>query len=227
MKSGEVKLFIGICVVALLLVGVAVLPMIMAKEPPGHIEPGPTPIKRDTIVPAWSPVNGNPKAPYTLVEFGDYQCESCAFGELSVKSLMKKHKDKLNQVFHHVTITPSHQWSPILARAAEAAALQGKYWPYHEELFINQARFKNAQEDRVNQILMDIAKRLKLDLIKFQVDLTKPEMGKRVDQMEALSRELKVDQTPTYYLVKPSGEVMIIGATSELEAYMAKPEALL
>ena len=42
------------------------------------VEPiGPTKITMETFLANGSPILGNPNAPITLVEFGDYQCHSC------------------------------------------------------------------------------------------------------------------------------------------------------
>src|SRR5205085_9838049 len=116
---------------------------------------------------------------------GDYQCPSCAMGEFTVKDLLEKFKNKLNHVFHHVQVTPEHRWSPTLARAAEAAGMQGKFWEYHRELFNNQAMFKEVDEDRVMRAITELAKKVKLDVLKFRSDKNKPEAAKNVGQMEA------------------------------------------
>ena len=227
MKSGEVKLFIGICVVALLLVGVAVYPMLGGQRDTGIIEqPTEVSIKRETLIPPWSRTHGDPNAPYTLVEFGDYQCASCAMGEFTVKELMQKHQGKLNKVFHHVQITPEHRWAPVLARAAAAAGEQNKFWEVHQEIFDNQARFKETTEERVMEILTDMAKKHKLDVVKFRADLTGPEVTKRVQDMEALAKAINLEATPTYYLVPRTGKVTAIGSNSQLEDFLASKDAL-
>jgi len=226
LKSGEVKLFIGICVAALLLVGVAVYPMI--GKPPVAPPRGPVKVEytRAMLIPSWSRMEGNPKAPYTIVEFGDYQCGGCATGKYTVKELLDNYKGKLNHVFHHMQITPEHNWAPLLARAAEAAGNQGKFWEYHAELFENQARFKKVPEKGVMDGLTDLAKKLKLDVMKFRADLNKPEAAKLIGQMEALARQAKVEITPSYFLVPQKGEVTAIGSSSELENFIAKPDTL-
>src|SRR5207253_1058011 len=82
-SSGEVKLFIGICIAAILLVGVAVYPMLGRNNVSPIHTPGPikSEYTRSDLVPAWSKIEGDPKASFTLVEFGDYQCPSCADGK--------------------------------------------------------------------------------------------------------------------------------------------------
>jgi protein-disulfide isomerase len=226
LKSGEVKLFIGICIAALLLVGVAVYPMMRGTPgiapPPG---PDPNKLTREQLVPAWSRMQGDPKAPYTLVEFGDYQCPACATGKYAVKDLLAKHKDKVNHVFHHVQITPEHRWAPLLARAAEAADRQGKFWELHRDLFDNQTSFKGAEEKQVIDTIGELAKKLGMDVVKLREDMNKPEAGKAVGQMEALARGLPINTTPTYLLIQPDGEIKPIGGRTEIEELTASPNA--
>ena len=228
MKSGEVKLFVGICIAALLLVGVAVYPMIKQGPAREFPRPEPTPVEftRDTLIPAWSRMEGDPKAPYTLVEFGDYQCGACATGKFTVKQLLEKNKGKLNHVFHHMQIMPEHKWAPLMARAADAAGKQGKFWEYHSELFENQARFKDAAEKDALDAIMELGKKLKLDLVKLRSDMNKPEAGKLMGQLDLLAREVKVEVTPSYFLVPQKGKVTAIGGAAELENFLAKPDTL-
>ena len=226
MKSGEVKLFIGICIVALLLVGVAVYPMMRDGGKNGPEPPPPVKITRDALIPAWSRMKGDAKAPYTLVEFGDYQCGACATGKYTVRELLDKYKGKLSHVFHHVQISGEHNWAPLMARAAEAAGRQGKFWEYHAELFENQARFKHAEQKDVLEALSEIGKKLKLDVVSLRSDMNKPEIAKLIGQMEVLARQVRIDTTPSYFLVPQKGDVVTIGSTSQLEDFVAKPDAL-
>ena len=78
MKSSETKLFIGILVVCVVLVGAVVWPNISGGRGDGHTPPPPRVVDprtagRQVLVPPNAEILGNPKAPFTLVEFGDYQ----------------------------------------------------------------------------------------------------------------------------------------------------------
>ena len=178
------------------------------------------------MIPAWSRMEGDPKAPYTIVEFGDYQCAACATGKYTMKDLLEKQKGKLNHVFHHVQISPEHHWAPLLARAAEAAGMQGKFWQFHADIFENQARFKNGGEKDIMDGVMELAKKHKLDVVKLRSDMNKPEVTKLIGQMEALAQTVKIDTTPSYFLVPQTGKVTSIGSAAQLEDFLAKPDAL-
>src|SRR5947209_1675790 len=123
-SSGEAKLFMGILIGALVLVGVAVYPTIIQnahKPPVSEVKPAKKEATLDVLVPKGSHMRGNPNAPYTLVEFGDYQCPNCAQAAGFTTKLLQDHKDKLKLVFHHCQVSPAHTHEPVLAHAAEVA----------------------------------------------------------------------------------------------------------
>ena len=66
---------------------------------------------------------GDPHAPVTLVEYGDYQCPSCGDAFEIVKQLQEHFGDKLRFVFRDFPLE-MHRYAE---HAAEAAALAGEH----------------------------------------------------------------------------------------------------
>jgi protein-disulfide isomerase len=110
-----------------------------------------------------SPTTGSTSNKILLVEFSDFQCPYCSKSNEVVKQFMAKHKDKVTLVFKNFPLTQIHPEALPAARAAWAAQQQGKFWQYHDELFANQAKFGN-------NFYLDTAKKLNLNLAKFQSD---------------------------------------------------------
>src|SRR4029077_9150426 len=81
---------------------------------------------------------GPDSAPLTLVEYGDYQCPYCGAAYPVVKRLQKKMGKNLRFVFRNFPLTQAHPYAMVAAEAAEAAALQGKFWEMHDLLFEQQ-----------------------------------------------------------------------------------------
>jgi protein-disulfide isomerase len=96
-----------------------------------------------------------------LVEFSDFQCPFCAEAHKTLKSLLAKYPDKLTLVYKHFPLVNSHPQAMPAAQSAWAAQQQGKFWEYQDALFTNQ---KKLGED----LYLDIAKKLNLDLEKFK-----------------------------------------------------------
>jgi protein-disulfide isomerase len=82
---------------------------------------------------------GPADAPLALVEYGDYQCPYCGAAYPVVKRLQKALGRKLRFVFRNFPLTQAHPDALIAALAAEAAALQGKFWEMHDLLYEQQA----------------------------------------------------------------------------------------
>lgn len=90
---------------------------------------------------------GDPDAPVTIVEFGDYQCPGCGSFALSVKpqiegTLVESGRAKF--VFYDFPLISIHPNAFLAARSSRCALEQDKYWEYHESLFRNQARWSTA-----------------------------------------------------------------------------------
>src|SRR5438132_8357805 len=107
---------------------------------------------------------GPANAPLTLVEYGDYQCPYCGAAYPVVKRLQKSLGKKLRFVFRNFPLTQAHPYALIAAEAAEAAALQGKFWEMHDLIY-------EQQNDLEPEIIPSWAKQIELDLKKFATDI--------------------------------------------------------
>src|ERR1051325_12176073 len=91
-------------------------------------------------------VRGNPNAPVTLEEFGDFQCPSCGSYYLELKKIEAEFGDKLKVIFRELPLLPMHEHALMAAQAAEAGGLQGKFWEMHDLLYENQAKWVDQKD---------------------------------------------------------------------------------
>ncbi len=87
------------------------------------------------IIPSKDIFVGNPDAPVTLMEFGEYESEVCAKVNEVVKQLLEQYDGKLKFNFRHFPLTRIHQRSQKAGEAALAAGQEGKFWEMHNILF--------------------------------------------------------------------------------------------
>lgn len=83
---------------------------------------------------------GDENAAVKLLEYGDYECPYSGRAYWVVKELQQYFGDKLLFVFRNFPLTELHPHALNAAHAAEAAGLQGKFWPMHDILFENRKR---------------------------------------------------------------------------------------
>ena len=92
-----------------------------------------------------SPILGDPSAPITIVEFGDYQCEQCyAWFHETKPALVRDYIDtgKANLVF--VDLAFLGRDSIPASMATYCAEDQGMYWEYHDLLYNFQEQVDNG-----------------------------------------------------------------------------------
>lgn len=80
---------------------------------------------------------GNPNAPVSVVEYGDYQSEACAKAHVAVKQLLASCEGKVRFNFRHFPLSQVNQYAMKAAEAAIGAAREGKFWEMHNLLFEN------------------------------------------------------------------------------------------
>ncbi len=79
--------------------------------------------------------HGPLEAPYTLVEYGDYECPDCGRLYVTLRDLQSDVASRLRIVFRHYPLSGIHHHAHQAAEAAEAAGAQGKFWEMHTLLF--------------------------------------------------------------------------------------------
>jgi protein-disulfide isomerase len=139
-----------------------------------------------------SKVRGSPMAPITLVEFSDFQCPYCAAAHPELERVVREHEGRVKLVFKHYPL-PSHTRAPYAARAAEAAARQGKFWEMADQLFANQRALEDAD-------LMRYAEAIGLDMERFRADYASEAVAQAVTADRTEGEKAKIEGTPTLYV---------------------------
>jgi protein-disulfide isomerase len=92
------------------------------------------------IIPTKDVFVGDPKAPVTLMEYGDYESEACAKVNEVVEKLLTRFDGKLRFNFRHFPLTKIHQHAMKAAEASLGAAQEGKFWEMHSMIFAHRRR---------------------------------------------------------------------------------------
>lgn len=136
---------------------------------------------------------GNPKAFVTLVEYGDYQCPSCGMAYPFIKQLMKQFYGELRFIFRNFPLQEVHQFAMMAALAAEAAALQNKFWEMHDIIYEN-------QNDLDGNSLLHYAEVLNLDLQRFTNDMQCHNLLLKIEKDFEGGVRSGVNATPTFFI---------------------------
>ena len=87
-------------------------------------------------------VLGNPEAPVTVLEYGDYECPYCAAAAPVLRKLIDSSDGAVRLVFRNFPLFEVHAHALIAALAAESTAEAGPepFWKMHKLLFEKQDR---------------------------------------------------------------------------------------
>lgn len=83
-------------------------------------------------------LRGPEDAPYTLIEYGDYQCPGCGRLFVVIRDLQAELGNMLRIAYRHYPFSGIHPRAQMAAEAAEAAEAQARFWEMHDLLFENQ-----------------------------------------------------------------------------------------
>ena len=82
-------------------------------------------------------VRGSP-AGHLIIEYGDYECPYSRQAFHAIEQVEQQLGGNMRFAFRHFPLTSIHPHALAAAAAAEAAALQGRFWDMHELLFHRQ-----------------------------------------------------------------------------------------
>ncbi len=142
----------------------------------------------------------------TLVEFLDFQCPACASYYTNItKQLEQDYQGRITFVPRNFPLE-MHPLGVPAARAAEAAARQGKYAEMYHALYDNfdswavDGRSTSSDEARAIAKFEEFAAAAGLDQERFRADMASAEVQAAIDRDVADGRELGVSGTPAFFL---------------------------
>ena len=138
-------------------------------------------------------VRGSP-AGRLIVEYGDYECPYSRQAFREIERVERRLGEGVRFAFRHFPLTEIHPHALTASAAAEAAALQERFWDMHDLLFHRQ---KALEDDDLRRY----AAELELDVARFDTDRTGPVALERIrrDVQGGLASG-EVRGTPTLFI---------------------------
>ena len=159
-----------------------------------------------------SPLQGNPGAPVTIVEFGDYQCRQCYIWYENTKPAITSdyvETGKVNFIFIDLAFLGND--SAKAAQASYCAEDQQMYWQYHDLLYSSQkSKIDGGWAD--TEELQNFAVDLGLDMDLFESCLDSGKYSKRVEYNIQQAHKNGITGTPGFFVVASNDQHQIKGA---------------
>jgi protein-disulfide isomerase len=122
-----------------------------------------------------------------VVEYADLECPHCAHTNALLAPL------PIQRVFRHFPVVSRRPRARALAHAAEAAALQGRFWEFHDSLYADQGRLDDPH-------LWARCEELGIDLDRFEADRRSDVVAVRVERDFRGGIRAGVTTTPTLFV---------------------------
>jgi protein-disulfide isomerase len=129
-----------------------------------------------------------------ILEYGDYECPYSRQATSEIERVERALGGGIRFAFRHFPLTEIHPHALAASAAAEAAAVQNRFWEMHDALFRNQRALEDAD-------LRSYASELQLDVEQFDRDRAGVEALRRVgrDVQSGLASG-QVRGTPTLFI---------------------------
>ena len=179
---------------------------------------GPKKITMDTFLSNGSPILGDPDAPITLVEFGDYQCHYCnVFFQSIEKDIVKNYVDtgKVKIIFKDYNIIGED--SVKASQGAHCANDQGLFWEYHDILYSNWTGENNGWASSEN--LAIFAQQIGLNMNKWSECMNKGSHSQIILKSNDDARTLQLTGTPAFFIINSEGEVSKLFGAQPFEVF--------
>jgi protein-disulfide isomerase len=136
---------------------------------------------------------GDPHAPITVVEYGDFECPICKQSAPAVKLLLQRFQNAVRIVYRHFPQEAVHPHALQAAEAAECAGAQGRFWEMHDLLFENQSHLSLKH-------LHAYAQQLSLDIARFTAEMDDGVYRQRIREHLDSGRASHVRATPGFFV---------------------------
>jgi protein-disulfide isomerase len=195
-RRKRILAIIGVVVLVVIVVGALV--WALRRETPENVQvqvaqPLPAEIPHD------GRVMGNPNAPVHVVEYGDFQCPAChGFFQSVQPTLIDQYVKPGKVTFEFRDYAFIGPESLTAAQAAMCANDQGKFWQFHDSLYLNQGAENSGAFSDAR--LKAIARQVGLDTAKFDQCLDSNAHQADVTASIKDAQAKGVDSTPTLFV---------------------------
>lgn len=150
-----------------------------------------------------SPYIGEPTAPITIVEFGDYQCTFCyKFHQNSLDIIKKEYIDSGKASLVFVDFPLNGPDSVLAAEASHCANDQGKFWAMHDEIYHNWAGERTGWVNR--ESISKFAQTVGVDVDLLNECLDSKKYQQKVLDTYDFAQGIDIAATPSFLII--SGE---------------------
>ena len=145
---------------------------------------------------------GSTAAPLEVIEFGDFECPSCArFATLTEPDMRARLVDKGIIRFRFIDFPLSmHRNTWPASRAAACADEQGKFWAMHDQLFETQDQWNGEATSNPNAIFKQLAGKVGLNQQQFDQCVDSKKTQAKVQAHEQLAIQRHIDATPSFII---------------------------
>ncbi len=133
-----------------------------------------------------------------LVEFLDFECESCRAAYPLVEELKEEYGDRITFAQRYFPLA-GHRNSGTAALAVEAAAQQGKYEVMVAKLFATQPQWGEKSDSQASTF-RSYAQELGLDMAQYDAAVADEKTQARIRKDASDGNALGVTGTPTFFL---------------------------
>ena len=166
---------------------------------------GPAKITMNTFLANGSPLLGNPSAPVTLIEFGDYQCHFCnVFFHSTEGDILKNYVEtgKVKIIFKDYNIIGPD--SVNASHGAHCAKDQKLFWEYHDILYSNWTGENNGWASSKN--LEKFANEIGLDMDVWTQCMLDGKHSQTILASNEDAKSLGITGTPAFFVIGPDGK---------------------
>ena len=170
------------------------------------------------LIEGGSPVLGDPNAPITILEWGDYQCTFCyKFHQETLNKIDEEYikTGKVKIIFKDFPLNGPD--SKLAAEATYCAHDQNKYWQYHNQLYENWAGERTGWI--TIEALSGFAKTIDLDIVEFNKCLDENKYENKINSIYEFGKQIGIDATPSF-LVFNDEKIIKIRGNQPLEVFL-------
>jgi protein-disulfide isomerase len=149
-------------------------------------------VDRSVLESGDNPSLGAEEAGLTVVQFADFECPYSREVSNAVRRVMARYGDRVRLIYRDFPLAAIHVNAFQAAVAAECAREQGKFWPYHDKLYLNSPALGYDS-------LLRYGQEIGLEPRQFERCLAENRYRSKVDADIASAKLIGLQGTPTFF----------------------------